>query len=148
IRFFDQIGGYRGKVPLGPFSSVDEIVRVGEGEDILFRTNSFVEPSAWHYFDSLTGKAWRTALYHTSPAGFSDCIVDQKFATSKDGTKVPLHVLRLKTSRLDGNNPTLLYGYGGYGISMKPHFQADLRVWLEQGGVYAVASIRGGGEYG
>ena len=148
IRVFDLQGKELTKVPLESFSSVSEIVRVGSGDDIVFRANSFVEPPAWYHFDPATGNSTRTALFRTSPADFGDCLVEQKFARSKDGTKVPLHVLRLKSSKLDGNNPTLLYGYGGYGISMKPSFQSGLRVWLEQGGVYAVANIRGGGEYG
>ena len=68
---------------------------------------------------------------------------------SKDGTRVPVNIVRRRGTRLDGTNPTLLEGYGGYGISMKPYFLgAFTRAWLDQGGVYAMANLRGGGEYG
>jgi prolyl oligopeptidase len=68
--------------------------------------------------------------------------------TSKDGTKVPMDVLRLKGTRLDGSNPTLLYGYGAYGISEAPGFSPTRRLWLDRGGVWAIAHVRGGGELG
>jgi prolyl oligopeptidase len=72
----------------------------------------------------------------------------REFATSKDGTKVPLNIIRRKGTKLDGRNPTLLTGYGGFGISLTPGFRVDRRIWLEQGGVYAIANLRGGREYG
>ena len=69
--------------------------------------------------------------------------------TSKDGTRVPLNIIRRTGTRLDGSNPTLLEGYGGYGINMQPYFLgAFTRTWLDQGGVYVIANLRGGGEYG
>src|SRR5207249_3050892 len=68
--------------------------------------------------------------------------------TSKDGTKVPLNILRRKGTKLNGQNPTLLYGYGGYGVSLSPNFSVARRIWLDQGGVYVVANLRGGGEFG
>jgi prolyl oligopeptidase len=74
--------------------------------------------------------------------------VTREFAASKDGTKVPLNIIRRKGTKLDGNNPTLLYGYGGYSISMQPNFDFTRRVWFDRGGVYVVANIRGGGEFG
>jgi prolyl oligopeptidase len=84
----------------------------------------------------------------TSPVDFDDIEVVREFATSKDGTKVPLNILRKKGLKLDGQNPTLLYGYGGYGISLTPGFDSTRRIWFDAGGVYAVANLRGGGEYG
>ena len=90
----------------------------------------------------------KTALVSTSPVSFSDIEVTREFAPSKDGTKVPLNIIRRKGTKLDGNNPTLLYGYGGYGISMSPTFDFTRRLWFDRGGVYVVANIRGGGEYG
>jgi prolyl oligopeptidase len=75
--------------------------------------------------------------------------VVREFAASKDGTKVPVNIVRKKGTKLDGKNPALLYGYGGYGISQTPRFLgATWRLWLDAGGVYAVANIRGGAEYG
>jgi prolyl oligopeptidase len=69
-------------------------------------------------------------------------------AVSKDGTQVPLNILRRKGTLLDGKNPTILYGYGGYGLNMTPGFSTTRRVWLEHGGVYVIANLRGGGEFG
>ncbi len=84
-----------------------------------------------------------------SPVSFDDAEVVREFATSKDGTKIPVNILRKKGIKLDGSNPTLLYGYGGYGISQVPVFAGAMRrVWLDAGGVYAIANIRGGSEYG
>jgi prolyl oligopeptidase len=72
----------------------------------------------------------------------------REFAVSKDGTKVPVNILRRKGTRLDGNNPTLLYAYGGYGHSMRPGFNFEQRLWFDRGGIYVIANLRGGGEYG
>src|SRR5262249_5504876 len=87
-------------------------------------------------------------LRTTSPADFGDVEVVREFATSRDGTRVPLNILRRKGIALDGANPTILYGYGGFGISISPFFDATLSMWLGQGGVFAIANVRGGGEYG
>ena len=85
----------------------------------------------------------------TSPANFDDDIeVVREFAVSKDGTEIPINILRKKGLKLDGNNPTILYGYGGYGINLTPAFSSLRRVWFDAGGVYAVANLRGGGEFG
>jgi prolyl oligopeptidase len=115
---------------------------------VLFRSNSFVRPPAWYRFDPDEEEPARTALFVSSPADFHDVEVQRAYATSRDGTRVPLSILRRKGVALDGNNPTILYGYGGYGISISPFFDPGLSLWLEQGGVYAVANLRGGGEYG
>lgn len=87
----------------------------------------------------------------TMPTFFdaSKHVIEQHFATSKDGTKVPYFIVRPKELKLDGRNPTLLYGYGGFEISLTPGYSGGVgKGWLEKGGVYAVANIRGGGEYG
>ena len=77
-----------------------------------------------------------------------DAIVTRDFAVSRDGTRVPVTIVAPRGVKRDGSNPTLLYGYGGYGISMSPYFSPMLRLWLDYGGVYAVANVRGGGEFG
>jgi prolyl oligopeptidase len=80
-----------------------------------------------------------------NPAGYD---VKQVFYASKDGTKVPMFLVHKKGIKLDGQNPTLLYGYGGFNVSLTPWFSVSSMVWLEMGGVYAMANLRGGGEYG
>jgi len=95
----------------------------------------------------ITGEStglWQAKVDFTS----SDYEVKQVFYKSKDGTKVPMFITHRKGVRLDGNNPTLLYGYGGFNIPMTPAFSPSRVAWLEMGGVYAVACMRGGGEYG
>ena len=72
----------------------------------------------------------------------------REFATSKDGTTVPLNIIRRKGTKLDGNNPTLLYGYGGYGISLSPGYSVARRPLARSRRVYVIANLRGGGEYG
>ncbi len=84
----------------------------------------------------------------TSVADYSDCEVVRAFAKSKDGTMVPLNIIKRKSATRNGANPTILYAYGGYGISETPNFSASRRIWLDQGGIYVTAAIRGGGEYG
>lgn len=74
--------------------------------------------------------------------------VTRAFATSRDGTQVPLNTIHRKGIALDGANPTLLYGYGGFGISLTPTFSVRRRLWMDYGGVFAIANLRGGGEYG
>jgi len=118
---------------------------------ILFRKTSYTEPSAWWLYDPAAEGAEmlkKTALFNTSPVSFDDIEAMREFAVSKDGTRVPLNILRKKGTKLDGSNPTLLYAYGGYGISMRPRFDFEHRLWFDRGGVYVVANLRGGGEFG
>ena len=135
------------RVPLMPVSSVYELVR-DSGDAILYQAASYTEPPAWYRYDPATGPARKTALVSTSPADFSDVEVVRVFATSPDGTRIPMSILRRKGTRLNGQNPTILSGYGGYGISEIPYFSAHRRLWLDQGGVYVHANLRGGSEYG
>ena len=78
----------------------------------------------------------------------NDYISNQVFYESKDGTKVPMIITHKKEVELNGKNPTILYGYGGFNISLNPGFSIANAVWMEQGGIYAVPNLRGGGEYG
>jgi prolyl oligopeptidase len=148
IRVFDLKGHSLPGPPLPPVSAVYQVVPTRAG-DVIFGVSTYLEPSAWYRFDAATGKSIRTALFRTSPVHFDDTEVVREFAVSKDGTRVPVNIIRRRGTRLDGTNPTLLEGYGGYGISMKPFFLgAFTRTWLDQGGVYVIANLRGGAEYG
>jgi prolyl oligopeptidase len=123
------------------------MVAIG-GNQLLFENQSFVEPPAWFRYDPATGQIKKTALFQTTPADFSDVEVLRQTASSKDGTRVPMTILRRKGTKLDGKNPTLLTAYGGYGINQAPTFSVRRRLWLDHGGVWVVANLRGGGEFG
>ena len=147
VRAYDLDGKALGEVPIPELTTVRELHRLGK-DDLLFGEASYLTPPAWYRYDAGTGKIARTALAQTSPADFSDTQVVRTTATSKDGTEVPLTILMLKGTPLDGNNPTILTGYGGFGISQTPDFAPSRLAWLEQGGVLAIATLRGGGEFG
>jgi prolyl oligopeptidase len=92
----------------------------------------------------------RTTLFERPKVAFngSDFVTEQRFATSTDGTKIPVFITHRKNIALDGTNPTLMYGYGGFDISETPYYSADRALWLQMGGVYADVVLRGGGEFG
>jgi prolyl oligopeptidase len=147
IRRFDLNGKNATTIPIPQISSVQEMLALEDGS-LLFRAVSFTEPAAWFHCANEKTEPVKTALRSTSPVSFADIEVRREFATSKDGTKIPLNILFRKGTQRDGNNPTLLYAYGGYGISMSPNFDFTRRLWFDRGGVYVVANIRGGGEFG
>lgn len=148
VRVFGLAGKPMGKLPLPEVSANSEIVTLADGR-VLFNVTTYLRPVYYEAWEPKTGKAEETALKVTSPVSFEDAVVTRAFATSKDGTKIPVNIIMKKGTKLDGNNPTLLYGYGGYGISQTPGFLGSTRrIWLDAGGVYAIANIRGGSEYG
>jgi prolyl oligopeptidase len=118
------------------------------GDDVAFTAVSFTQPSALHRVSGKDGMVRKTALAATSAADFSTVSVAREECSSKDGTKVPITVLRARSTAVDGSAPALMTGYGAYGRSNLPSFRPDLLAWLEQGGIFAVANIRGGGELG
>lgn len=130
-----------------PVSAIGQILGFGNGS-LLFENESYTEPSAWFRYDPDAGMVTRTALAYRTSVNFSDCDVLRRSAISKDGTRVPMSILKKKTAKLDGANPTLLYGYGGYGVSETPAFSVRTRLWLDHGGIFVVANLRGGAEYG
>jgi prolyl oligopeptidase len=147
VRFVPRDGGKAVPVPLPPVASVHEVLPLGS-DRVLLHVETYTEPPAWYAYDRGADQLRKTKLFKISPADFSDIEVTREFATSKDGTKVPMSILAKKGLKRDGTNPTLLYAYGGYGISLTPRFDVSRRVWLEQGGVFVVANLRGGSEYG
>jgi len=147
---FDWDGKTWSSRPLDfPANGTVSIGATNDKEDIAFiNSDSFLSPSTlWTYDTGSAKKAKAKALPDWFDA--SAMVAEQFFATSKDGTKVPYFVVRSKATKLDGTNPTLLYGYGGFEVSLNPSYSATRgKLWLEQGGVYVLANIRGGGEYG
>ena len=112
-----------------------------------FSFTNYNTPSSIYKFNSKTGES---ELYWSPEIDFNsnDYESNQVFYTSKDGTKVPMIITHKKGIKLDGKNPTILYGYGGFNISLNPGFSITNAIWMEQGGIYAVPNLRGGGEYG
>jgi prolyl oligopeptidase len=147
LRIFDLEGRSLGTIPVEPVSSVWNLVAL-DADAVLYLNESFVDPPAWFRFDSVSGNSTKTALSTKSPVDFGDTDIVREFATSKDGTRIPLNILRRKGTRLDGGNPTVLTAYGGFGISLTPRFDDEVRLWLDHGGVWVIANLRGGGEYG
>ena len=147
IRRFDLNGKNETIIPLPQISAVQEMLALEDGS-LLFRDISYTEPAAWFNCPNQKTEPVKTALRSTSPVSFADIEVRREFATSKDGTKIPLNILFRKDTKRNGQNPALLYGYGGYGISMSPNFDFTRRLWFDRGGIYVVANIRGGGEFG
>jgi prolyl oligopeptidase len=122
------------------------------GDQVVYRVATFIEPPAWYAFDpaaaNRTAPPAKLPMSSTASAGFFDGEVIRATATSKDGTRVPMSIIRPRGTVLNGRTPTLLTAYGGYGVSITPAFLGTHRLWLEQGGVVVVANIRGGGEFG
>lgn len=147
VRVFDLTGHEQGLVPIEKVSAVTEMVRP-KGNELLFESQSYVTPPAWYKFDPGSEKAEPTALRYKAAASYDDVEVRRELATSKDGTKVPVNIICRKGTRLDANNPTVLYGYGGFDISLTPAFSVRLRPLLDHGFVYVIANLRGGGEFG
>ena len=132
-----------------PKNGTVSIGATNDKEDVAFiSSESFLTPDTLWTYNTTTGEK---AAAKSLPSWFDakSMTSEQFFATSTDGTKVPYFVVRNKDTKMDGTNPTLLYGYGGFEISLNPSYSATRgKLWLERGGVYVLANIRGGGEYG
>lgn len=122
-----------------------------EGDNTIYFTySSYLSPSKTYTYDISTGAVAILDGWNKEFNGFDfdQYVTEQVFYESNDGTKIPMFITHKKDIKLNGENPTWLYGYGGFNISMTPGFDVRRLLWLENGGVYAVANIRGGGEYG
>jgi len=148
VAIFDHAGKSRGVLPIPDVATVQEVEPLRDGT-VLYAIETYLRPRYFARYDEKADKASDSKLAQTSPVSFADTEVVREFASSKDGTAVPLNIIRRKGTRLSGTNPVLLYGYGGLHISLRPHFLgADTRLWLDGGGVYVIANLRGGGEFG
>ena len=145
VRRFELDGKPAGKVPLPAIGSVGGFSGDQDDNETFFSFTSFNVPTTVYRYDVGTGRAtvWAAPKVAFDPADYA---VTQVFYPSKDGTKIPMFVVKRKD--VQAAAPTLLYAYGGFNVSQPPGFSAARIAWLEQGGVLAVANIRGGGEYG
>jgi prolyl oligopeptidase len=148
VAIYDLLGKPTGVLPLPDIASVNEVEPLSDGT-LLYSIETYLRPPYFRRYDAQTAKASDTRLAQTSPVSFSDTEVIREFVKSKDGTSIPINIVRRKGTQLTAKNPVLLYGYGGFGISDTPGFLgANIRLWLDGGGVYVDANLRGGGEFG
>lgn len=148
VAIFAHDGSPRGQIALPPIAAVDELEPAGPGH-VLYGVQTYLQPYHVMDYNEASGASTATRLAETSPVRFDDAEVVREFAVSKDGTRVPVNIIRRRSGPADGRRPTLLYGYGGYGVSMTPRFAGEAtRLWLDAGGTWAIANVRGGGEYG
>jgi prolyl oligopeptidase len=150
VRRFDLGGNELAPVEIPPVTSVSyyfaRLARL-RSDLVAWMATSFTDPGTW-WVTADGGEPTPTGLRTTTSVDLSRYRVTREMATSKDGTLVPISIISAPETPRDGSAPALLVAYGGYGISLVPTFNAERLLWLEQGGVYAVANIRGGGEYG
>ena len=146
-RFYRKSGELIGDLELPGVGTASGFRGKPSDSETFFQFQSYSTPPSNYRYDFISGKV---ELLDRAGIDFDpdDYISEQLFYSSKDGTRIPMFVTRKKGVALDGNQPTLLYGYGGFNITLAPRFSVSRAAWLEMGGVYAVANIRGGGEYG
>ena len=147
VKVFDLNGKFVRDVELPGIGTARGFGGKRDQQETFYSFSSFNRPPSSYRYDLATGKS---ELVRSSKVDFNpdDYEVKQVFFKSKDGTKVPMFISYKKGLKLDGTNPTLLYGYGGFNISLTPSFSMPKLQWMEMGGVYAMANLRGGGEYG
>ena len=147
VKQFDLEGNLIRDIELPDLGSASGFGGKKEQEKVFFTfTNYRIAPAIF----SLDPESGDVSLYRASKSPFdgNNYQTEQVFYTSKDGTRVPMIITYAKETVLDGSTPTILYGYGGFDISIRPRFSSTVAAWLEMGGIYAVPNIRGGGEYG
>ena len=144
---YDANGNNLGEIQLPGVGSSGGFSSKKEEKELYYRFTNYHTPGVIYKYDVENRKSelyWEPSIDFNS----SDFVSRQVFFTSKDSTQVPLIITHKKGLKYDGSNPTILYGYGGFNISLTPSFSISRAVWMEQGGIYAVANLRGGGEYG
>jgi prolyl oligopeptidase len=147
ILIYDMDGGFDREVELPTIGSAGGFSGEREDTEAFYSFSSYLYPSTIFRYDFESGEStvFRAPDVDFDPSAYE---TKQVFYESKDGTKIPMFITHKKGIALDGSNPTYLYAYGGFNISQAPRFSITMPVWYEMGGVYAVANLRGGGEYG
>jgi prolyl oligopeptidase len=135
------------KIPLPKYSSLAGMSTNREEEEFFYSVTSFVFPKITYQYNPNTSR-YSEYRRTDNPINPEDYEVKQEWFVSKDGTKVPMFIFYKKGIEMDGNNPTVLYGYGGFGNNQTPSFSRGWVPWSERGGIFAIANIRGGGEFG
>ena len=147
VRIYRNSGDVVGDVALPGLGSVSGFGGHADDPETFFSFTDYLQPTQIFHYDVATNQAIpykRASL----PVDTSRYVTEQVFYTSRDGTRVPMFITHRRDLPRDGEQPTLLYGYGGFGVSATPTFRTQMLVWLEMGGVFAEANLRGGGEYG
>ena len=147
IRVFTGDGRLLRTIELPPFSSVIELDGGERESELRVTTTSFLQVPTRTAFDVLTGKS-RVVQATSSDFDTASYETKQEWYTSKDGTRVPMHLVHRKNIALDGSHPVLMFGYGASGSVTLPEFAENVLAWLEAGGIFAAPSLRGGGEFG
>jgi len=147
VKQYDMDGNLIRDVELPGIGSASGFGAEKDEDELYYSFTNYVTPGSIYKYAIEEGTS---ELFRASAIDFDSENYESKqvFYTSKDGTKIPMIITHKKGLELNGNNPTILYGYGGFNISLTPRFSTANTVWLEQGGIYAVANLRGGGEYG
>lgn len=147
VQIYDLAGKSLGDVQLPGIGSIGGFGGRREDTETFYAFTSFTAPTTIYRYDIATGQSsvFRAPTVDFDPADFE---TKQVFYSSKDGTRVPMFITHRKGLKLDGRNPTYLYGYGGFNIPLTPTFSVSRIAWLEMGGVFAMPNLRGGGEYG
>lgn len=147
VKVFAADGSFKHDVDIPVLGTVHGFGGEREDKTTFYTITSFTTPATVYKYDVLTNES---ELYQRSKIDFiADAYTTkQVFYKSKDGTEIPMFIVHKKGIEMDGNNPALLYGYGGFNISLTPSFSITRLIWLEQGGIFAMANLRGGGEYG
>ncbi len=147
VSVFDLNGEKIDEIAFTDIGSVSGFYGSKNADTTFYKLTGFTNPGQVFAYDVKSGES---SLFKSIDTGvnYDDYETKQIFYTSKDGTKVPMFIVHKKGLKLDGNNKTLLYGYGGFNISLLPRYSVSRMVWVEQGNVLAIASLRGGGEYG
>lgn len=144
---FDHNGNKTGKIPLSRYSSFAGISARIEEEEFFYGVDSFVFPKIAYRYDPETSQ-YSEYRKTDNPINPEDYEVKQEWCVSKDGTKIPMFIVHKKGIELNSNNPTILYGYGGFNSNSSPMFMRNWVPWISRGGIFATANIRGGGEFG
>jgi prolyl oligopeptidase len=147
VRVYDLAGKFLRNVDLPGIGTTAGFEGKRTDKETFYSYTSFISPTIIYRYDPETGKS---SIFRQPKVDFDSSKYEtrQIFYTSKDGTRVPMFLTYKKGLKLDGQNPTMLYAYGGFDISMTPGFSVQTAVWLEMGGIYALPNLRGGGEYG